>query len=46
MKPIAFSLLIGAAFAIYPGHASLGFQPLFPSARKQANPPVATTGTE
>jgi hypothetical protein len=37
MKPIAFSLLIGAA------HAG---QPLFPSARKQASAPVATTGTE
>jgi hypothetical protein len=32
--------------AIYPEHARVGFQPLFPGARKQANAPVATTGTE
>jgi hypothetical protein len=32
--------------AIYPEHARVGFQPLFQSAAKQANSPVATTGTE
>jgi hypothetical protein len=32
--------------AIYPEHASTGVRPLFPSARKQANAPVATTGAE
>jgi hypothetical protein len=32
--------------AIYPEHASSGFRPRFPSARKQANAPVATTGAE
>jgi hypothetical protein len=30
--------------AIYPEHASVGFQPLFPTAGQQVNAPVATTG--
>lgn len=31
--------------AIYPENASVGFQPLFPTAGQQVNAPVATTGT-
>jgi hypothetical protein len=32
--------------ALFPENAGIGYQPIYPSARKQANAPVATTGTK
>ena len=32
--------------ALFPEHSSLGWEPVYPSARKQENAPVATTGVK
>jgi hypothetical protein len=32
--------------ALFPDDTGIGYQPIYPSARKQANAPVATTGTK